>query len=227
MLHLIHEKQLDLFNLDVNELCTQYVNYIHEAEELQLEIAGEYLSELAGLIEIKSKSLLPKRVSVVEEEEDPKEKLIKRLIEYQKFKDVAAILATYQEERSRHLSKPISSIESPRVDDLDNSEILANPYDLMKAMNRCLRHIALSAPKEAVYRPKEYSVTEVAEELKERFKGRKDSITLEEMIEGSDSLMKAIAVFLAVLDLIHQQELLCSIPEEEQVYLKWSETDEQ
>ena len=223
MLHLIHEKQLDLFNLDINALCTQYVDYIHQAEELHLEIAGEYLSELAGLIEIKSKSLLPKKVNIEEEEEDPKEKLIKRLIEYQKFKDIAAVFASLQQERSLHLSKPITVIETPGIDEVDISEIEGNPYDLMKAMSRCLRHMALSTVKEAVYRPKEYSVTEVSEDLKTRFKGVKEEIRLEQMLDGSESVMKAIAVFLAVLDLIHQQELLYRIDENEEIYLKWSE----
>ncbi len=227
MLHLIKEKELDLFHLDINALCSQYVAYIEKAEELQLEIAGEYLSELAGLIELKSKQLLPKKVNLEEEEEDDKEKLVKRLIEYQRFKDVAEILNTYQIERSRQMSKPLSLVEVPQEVELDNSNLEGNPYDLMKAMNRVLRHVALQTPKEAVYHAKEYSVTETAEELSEKYQGRKEAIGLKQMMLESGSLMKAIAVFLAVLDLIHQQRVVYSLEDENDVYLKWSETDEQ
>lgn len=227
MLHLIKEKELDLFHLDINALCSQYVAYIEKAEELQLEIAGEYLSELAGLIELKSRQLLPKKVNLEEEEEDDKEKLVKRLIEYQRFKDVAEILNTYQIERSRQMAKPLSLVEVPQEVELDNSNLKGNPYDLMKAMNRVLRHVALQTPKEAVYHAKEYSVTETAEELSEKYQGRKEAIGLKQMMLESGSLMKAIAVFLAVLDLIHQQRVVYSLEDENDVYLKWSETDEQ
>ena len=227
MLHLIKEKELDLFHLDINALCSQYVAYIEKAEELQLEIAGEYLSELAGLIELKSRQLLPKKVNLEEEEEDDKEKLVKRLIEYQRFKDVAEILNTYQIERSRQMAKPLSLVEVPQEVELDNSNLEGNPYDLMKAMNRVLRHVALQTPKEAVYHAKEYSVTETAEELSEKYQGRKEAIGLKQMMLESGSLMKAIAVFLAVLDLIHQQRVVYSLEDENDVYLKWSETDEQ
>ncbi len=226
MLHLIKEKELDLFHLDVNVLCDQYVAYIKKAEELQLEIAGEYLSELAGLLELKSKTLLPQKVSAVEEEVDDRDALVKRLIEYQRFKDVAEVLNSYQQERSRMLSKPLSMVDLPQEMEMDNSLLVGNPYDLMKAMNRCLRHVALQTPREAFYHPKEYSVTEVAEELTEKYGKQEDSVALSKMMLESGSLMKAIAVFLAVLDLIHQKRVDFSITSDEEVYLKWSDTDE-
>ena len=61
MLHLIHEQQLDIFDLDMEILTDQYIAYLHSMEELQLEIESEYLVELASLIEYKSKKLLPRK----------------------------------------------------------------------------------------------------------------------------------------------------------------------
>ncbi len=84
MLHLIREKELDLFDLDVNILTDQYIAYINSMQEMHLEIASEYLVEMADLIEYKSKKLLPRDDSELADgfEEDPKERLIRRLLEY-------------------------------------------------------------------------------------------------------------------------------------------------
>ena len=84
MLHLIHEKELDLMNLDVNELASQYIAYIHSMQRLHLEIAGEYLAQLASLIEYKSRQLLPNSKEELEDhyEQDTRETLVRRLLEY-------------------------------------------------------------------------------------------------------------------------------------------------
>ena len=112
MLHLIKEKELDLFDLDVNVLTDQYMAYLNAMNEMHLEVASEYLVELASLIEYKSKKLLPKDQSELEDEyeEDPKERLVRRLLEYQQFKEVTSELNELYSERQNLLSKPLSSI---------------------------------------------------------------------------------------------------------------------
>ncbi|MDY2732482.1 MAG: segregation/condensation protein A, partial [Erysipelotrichaceae bacterium] len=91
MLHLIREQQLDIFDLDMDVLTDQYIEYLNKMERLQIDVESEYLVELSILIEYKSKKLLPKPSEDIESEyeEDPKERLIKRLIEYQKYKEVS------------------------------------------------------------------------------------------------------------------------------------------
>ena len=102
MLHLIKENKLNLFDLDMEVLCDQYLIYIEEMDQMHLEIASEYLSELASLIEYKSKKLLPREKVIIEEnyEENDKERLVKRLLEYQRYKEVSEQLKTFHEERS-------------------------------------------------------------------------------------------------------------------------------
>ena len=70
MLHLIHEKELDIFDLDMEVLTDQYIKYLHEMEKLKLEVESEYLVELAALIEYKSKKLLPKPSEDLNDEYD-------------------------------------------------------------------------------------------------------------------------------------------------------------
>ena len=129
MLHLIREQQLDIFDLDMDILTDQYIEYIHKMERLEIDIESQYLVELATLIEYKSKKLLPKPSEEIESEyeEDPKERLIRRLIEYQKFKEVSKELDILFTSRQEMYSKPISIIEKNTVD--DSVSIVLNAYE--------------------------------------------------------------------------------------------------
>ena len=112
MLHLIKENKLDLFDLDMNVLATQYIDYIHAMQNMHLEVASEYLSELASLIAYKSKKLLPRETVEVEEEyeEDQRDQLVARLLEYQRYKEVSLALKEDYEQRQLHFSRPVSSL---------------------------------------------------------------------------------------------------------------------
>ena len=112
MLHLIKENKLDLFDLDMNVLATQYIDYIHTMQNMHLEVASEYLSELASLIAYKSKKLLPRETVEVEEEyeEDQRDQLVARLLEYQRYKEVSLALKEDYEQSQLHFSRPVSSL---------------------------------------------------------------------------------------------------------------------
>ena len=89
LLHLIKESDIDIYNVNINEITTQYFDYIHAMEELNIDVASEYLVMASTLMEIKSKSLLPStKENVVEENEEEvsRENLIQKLIEYQDIK---------------------------------------------------------------------------------------------------------------------------------------------
>ena len=135
MLHLIKEQQLDIFDLDMEVLTDQYIKYLHEMEKLELEIESEYLVELATLIEYKSKKLLPKKADELEDdyEEDPKERIVRRLLEYQKYKEISSELYEAFNERQEQFAKPLS-IDSVSNNLVDEQKLEGNPYDLLKAM---------------------------------------------------------------------------------------------
>src|SRR5574344_783394 len=83
LLHLIKESNIDILDINIEEITKQYLDYINKAEQMNLDIASEYLVMAAELIEMKSRTLLPKReVDDDEFEEDPREELIRKLIEY-------------------------------------------------------------------------------------------------------------------------------------------------
>ena len=223
MLHLIKENKLDLFDLDMNVLTTQYIEFIHQMKDLHLEIASEYLSELASLIEYKSKKLLPREEVQVEEEyeEDQRTKLVARLVEYQKYKEISEKLRIDYENRQKHFTRPVSPLVEQwsipiESDTLENQ----SPYELLKAMNRVLQRMILLKPYETKVTIKELSVEERLEQIKERLKDSNNTISFETLCDDCSSLHMVIVTFLSILDLIHQKWLDFTINSEDHIYVK-------
>ena len=108
LLHLIKESKMDIMNIEIESITEQYMNYLDSQEKMNLEIASEYLVLASELIEIKSKMLLPREqteVSSDEYEEDPREELVKRLLEYQTYKEITKVLHEKEEEISNYYTK--------------------------------------------------------------------------------------------------------------------------
>ena len=94
LLHLIKESKMDIMNIEIELITKQYMDFLHEQEKLNLEVSSEYLVMACELLEIKSKMLIPNNKDKVEEEEevDPREDLVNRLLEYQAYKDITKVL---------------------------------------------------------------------------------------------------------------------------------------
>lgn len=220
MLYLVKENKLDLFNLDLVILTNQYINYIFEMRDNNLQVASEYLSEMAGLIEYKSKKLLPRDKSELEvndEISDPSS-LVARLIEYQRYKEVSIELSKRFIERQNIISLPskVSSIQK----DLEIEAIFDHDiYDLIKAMTKVLnRHQQTNLQTRVLYQ-KEFSVDDRIDELRRFLKVYKESFTLESLLSESNLVEYQIVTFLAILDMIRMNELAFSM-NNDQIYLK-------
>ena len=221
MLHLIKDNKLDLFDLDMNILTDQYLQYLNAMESMHLEVASEYLAELAGLLEYKSKKLLPREKVVIEEEyeEDQREKLVKRLLEYQRYKEVSAQFEQKYEERQLMMSKPISEETNKWVHTVTEAEIDGNPYDLIKAMNRVLRRMALSHPLETRMTVKELSLDERVVQIKKRLRDFVGKMSFEDFCSDCDSLHMVIVTFLSVLDLIKHKEITFTLDAQDVIWI--------
>lgn len=221
MLHLVKENKLDLFDLDMTILCDQYLAYINSVESMHLEVASEFLSELAGLIEYKSKRLLPReKIEIVEEyEEDQRDKLVKRLIEYQKFKEASSQFSRSYEERQKMMERPISKKTEEWMRQVTIEEYEGNPYDLIKAMNRVIRRFELNKPLETQITVQEMSTEEREKQLRERLKKVKGKISFEQLCDDCDSLHMVIVSFLSILDLIKTQEVRFRVDKDDQIWL--------
>lgn len=222
MLHLIKENKLDIFDLDMSVLCDEYLAYLDKMDELHLEVESEYLVELSTLIEYKSKKLLPKREAELSDDyqEDPKDALVRRLLEYQRFKEVTQELAVPYMERSRQLSKAMSDTKELEKDDEDEIFYDGNVSDLYKAMNRVLRRLKLAMPIETRYTQKEVSIDDRLLVIRARLKDLDDIFSLEVLADDCKTIEEAVVTFLAVLDLIKDGVLDLAIKDEDKIYLK-------
>ena len=132
LLHLIKKSNIDIYDISLEEITNQYLDYINSMKELNLDIASEYLVMASELLEYKSKSLLPKKESAVDEyEEDPKEELIKRLVEYKRYKEITSVFKELESVRSNIYTKSPSNINDYSEKKLDSGSMSAD--DLIDA----------------------------------------------------------------------------------------------
>ena len=222
MLHLIHEQQLDIFDLDMEVLTDQYLAYIHAMEDLQLEVESEYLVELATLIEYKSKKLLPKNNDELDDDlEDAKDKLVRRLLEYQKYKEVTKTLYDSFVERQDQLSKPVSFDEIVKnKSEMETQKYEGDPYDLLKAMNKVLRRLQLSRPLDIKYTQKELSPEDRILQIKARLKDLPETFNFELLIEDCESLHEYVITFMAILDMAKDHYLVFTIDDQDNIWFR-------
>lgn len=228
MLHLIKEQQLDIFDLDMEVLTDQYINYLQTMEKLELEIESEYLVELATLIEYKSKKLLPKKTEELEDdyEEDPKERIIRRLLEYQKYKEVSSELLEAFNQRQEQFAKPLS-IDSINTNNLvDDQKLEGNPYDLLKAMTRVLRRMELSKPIETKLTAKEISTEDRILEIKSRLSTLPKTFNFENLVSDCHNVHEVIVTFLAILDMAKDHYLVFSTDDNDEIWFRRGENNE-
>lgn len=226
MLHLIKEQELDLFDLDISTLTEQYLYYLNQMEQMHLEIESEYLVELATLIEYKSRKLLPKENAELsdEYEEDPKDRLVRRLIEYQQFKEITEKLNENYLERKLQLTKPISlEVEQWANQADENVPIQGTPYELVKAMIKCMRRLQLSKPIETKFTQKELSVEDRILQIRARLITLPPKFTFENLLEDCKDLHTSIVTFLSVLELAKNKVLFFTVDENETIWFKRGE----
>jgi len=141
LLDLIKKNEMEIYDIPVAEITQQYLDYLQQLKQLDLEIAGEFIVMAATLIYIKSKMLLP--VEKIEEDEeagDPRNELVQKLLEYQAFKEAAKELGLLEGERSKTFTRQITDyyLRDLDADDEGIDTFSANLYDLMSAFQKVL-----------------------------------------------------------------------------------------
>lgn len=201
LLHLIKEKEMNLETLEVSVITDQYLEYIHTMETSQLEVMSEYLVMASDLVEMKSKLLLPKEKIQIDDDyqEDPREQLIRRLIEYKRYKDVLDEIREKYEQRKTVFIKPADNMEPYMI---DTSTMIPNDlevYDLMRAMQKMFQRKVLSKPLDTHIARKDISVDERTDQIRDFFKTRVNKkVKLEELFERQDRFY-FVVTFMSVL----------------------------
>ena len=223
LLHLIKEKEMDLETLEVSVITDQYLAYIDQMDADQLETMSEYLVMAAQLIEMKSKMLVPNEKVELEDDyqEDPREQLIRRLIEYKKYKDILDdVRECYEYRQTLHTKAPAL------MDDyvVDTSELIPDHlevYDLIKAMQKMFQRKVLHAPLESRIARVEISIEERSDQIRQYFKLHKNQrIRFEELSEEPTRTF-FVVTFLSILVLVNTNELIIEQDGNfENIYLK-------
>lgn len=133
--HLIDKNKMDIYDIKINEIADQYIEYLNQMEEMNLDIASEFIMMASTLIYLKSKSLLPKQEEA--EEELTEEELIQRIIEYKKYKEIIKKLKVNYEENSKIFLGNQEQIELPkkRIEKEYDKDLIPNLYKTLLEKN--------------------------------------------------------------------------------------------
>jgi len=206
LLHLIKESKVNIWDIEIVDITTQYLDYIQRMESLNLNIASEYLVMASELVEMKSKMLLPRTKDETEEEEelDPREQLVRRLLEYEQYKRMTKNFKELESIRQEIYTKTPENLK-PYVDDDQEISMDITLDDLMNAFEKFLERKKLSEPLQTKVTRRELSVDERRVSIKKLLKTRKKL----EFVELFDQFTKEyiVVTFLAILEMARKKEL--------------------
>ncbi len=205
LLDLIKKNEMDVYNIQVSEITRQYLEYLAELRKLDLEVAGEFLVMAATLIYIKSRMLLP-QVSEEDEDEDgdPRAELVRRLLEYQAFKEAAKELGFLETERTKVFTRQIAEYYLTDLDPEDTQidAFSANLFDLLSAFQKVLTRKGREGMHE-VYEQM-ISIEERMAEMKNALIEKK-RVVFSSLFEGVITRNYLIATFLALLEIVRSK----------------------
>lgn len=225
LLHLIKSSDIDIYDISIEEITKQYLDYIQAMKELNLDVASEYLVMASELMEIKSMLLLPQtKLEDEDYEEDPREQLIQRLIEYKQYKELVDDFKILEEERKKTFSKESSNLQQYKR---DNDEIDLGDTtldDLILAFQKFLERKQLDKPLNTTITKKEYSIQQRSREIKDFLKVKKN-IEFSELFEEFNRGY-IVVTFLSVLDLAKKNDLIIKQENNfQKIYLSTRESD--
>lgn len=205
LLHLIKENNIDIYDIKIEEVTKQYLDYIKAMKDLNLSIASEYLVMASELLEMKSKMLLPKKEVQEDDdyEEDPKELLIQRLLNYKKYKEVTSEFKELEKTRKQVFTKEPSNLSYYAINEDKKDDVSLT--DLMNAVNELLKRKELDRPLETKITKKELSVTEKVNKIRHILKDKKE-VKFEELFEV-ETKEEVIVSFLSILEMVKKNEI--------------------
>lgn len=207
LLYLVKKDHLNIYDIPIAKVTEQYLEYINLMQLLDLNIVGEFLVMAATLMQIKSKMLLPaEELAKIPEEEDPRAELIKRLLEYEKFKQIAENLREREVNQQEVFKRP--KTEAPvEVNSGDKKEVYfeASIFDLINAFSRALKDI----PRDVFYEvvKDQFTVEQKVHDILHLLLVETE-IKLSELFLKSKSKMEIIVIFLAILELAKMKEII-------------------
>jgi len=204
LLDLIRKQDIDIYDIPIAKITAQYLAYVEQLRELDVNVAAEFIYMAAVLIHIKSKMLLPRDPAAAAEElEDPRAELVNRLIEHEKFKSAAQMLMQKQQIEDAVRSNP--SFREFADAEGSEPEIAADVIDLVKTFQQVLERIR----NRPIIEVNEDTVTvgQMVDYLRRRLALEERPIRLKQLLRNIESRQTLVCMFLALLELVRLQAI--------------------
>jgi segregation and condensation protein A len=200
LLFFIKRDELDIYDIPISKITKEFIEYLQLLEQLDLEVAGDFILMAATLMQIKVKMLLPKEIDEKGEEIDPRADLVKALLEYKRYKEMSDELS-YMESNMRSYNYRGNYDEDEKQAPQDLDVLLKNItlFDLIKAFKK----VIMEKPPEPVHQIKKFNVTidEQMEYISERLKD-KQQLSFIELVYSIADKFKIVVTFIAMLEMI-------------------------
>ena len=208
LLYLVKKDHLNIYDIPIAKVTQQYLEYINLMQLLDLNIVGEFLVMAATLMQIKSKMLLPaEELPAAEEEEDPRAELVRRLLEYEKFKQIAEDLKQREASQNEVFKRPKNEETSLGAlpDQEDEKYFEASIFDLINAFSRAIKDV----PRDVFYEviKDQYTVEQKVHDILHLLLVQTE-IKLSELFAKTKSKLEIIVIFLAILELAKMKEIV-------------------
>ena len=204
LLDLIRKQEMDIHNIPIAKITEQYLDYLHQIEKLDIDVSADFIYMAATLIHIKSKMLLPVDPLLAgDEPQDPRDELVHRLLEHEKFKNAAQLLYQKQQVEDHVWSHPDKSLYGG---DEVQGELVVSLVDLVKTFQQVLER-RKEVPKFEL-KHDQVSIAQMMDRLRHRLVATDDPISLIEFFETCETKNAMIVALLAVLEMVRMQAVL-------------------
>jgi segregation and condensation protein A len=206
LLFLIKRDEIDIYDISIERITHQYLEYLQAFKELNLEVAGEFLVMAANLIYMKSRSLLPADQQPPDEEaeeDDPRWELIRQLIEYKKFKEVAADLHVREIEQQRRFARAANASPELALAPISLGEV--GIFQLINAFQNVIKRVEARQDLGEIF-DDQFTVSDKIEMILRRI-GNGGSLRFSELFETMISRVEIVVTFLALLELMRLKQV--------------------
>ena len=213
--HLLQKDELEIYDIRISEITEQYLDYIATMQRLDLDVASEFLIMAARLMEIKAQTLLPSKDDNDNKEEDPRQKLVERLLEYKKFKDLATELREFEQQQrksyTRNVAPLLSKLDFEEESPLENIKldefVAAFEGVLTRKKKRKKQESEQEEQKISHLEPEKITIKEQKGYIMQKIVKLDGEATLWQIFSTLESKLEIIVTFMALLELIKIAEV--------------------
>ena len=204
LLDLIRKQEMDIHNIPIAQITEQYLDYLHGLEKLDIDVSADFIYMAATLIHVKSKMLLPPDpLAGPDAQEDPRDELVHRLLEHEKFKNAAQLLYQKQQIEDHVWSHPDRSLYGT---DETEGELVVSLVDLVKVFSQVLERRKEVAKFELHHDT--VTIAQMMDRLRQRLISTEEPISLVEFFDACETRNAMIVALLAVLEMVRMQAIL-------------------